>query len=71
MGDKMNVKELLTKVVGKTVRIIIRNKKNEIVLDYRFSNFPKGFITIFSNYDYFNSFLSCLTHTIIIELKEK
>ncbi|WP_289130755.1 hypothetical protein [uncultured Clostridium sp.] len=67
----MDIKEILTKLIGKTVRIIIRDKKNNIVLDYRFSNFPKGFVDVFSNYEYFNGFISCLTHTFIIELKEK
>lgn len=67
----MDVNELLEKAIGKKVRIILRNKKNEIIDDYTFNNFQGGFVNEFSKYNYFHAFISCLTHTIIIELKEK
>ena len=67
----MNVNELLIKAIGKTVRIIVRNKKNDIIIDCTFAEFQSGFVGIFSNYKYFNSFISRLTDRHIIELKEK
>ena len=67
----MSVKDLLQLLINGKIRIIVRDKNNKIVIDLQMENFHKDFIEFFSQFKYFNSFISCLTNTKIIELKEE
>lgn len=66
----MPIKDLLALLINEKIRIIVRDKNNQIVIDLQVEYFHKDFIEFFNQFKYFNSFVSCLTNTKIIELKE-